>query len=208
MLLRKLYIGLVLCLFYGFASAAQDDDLQLFFSQMQSFKADFRQQVFGPRQVLQQTTSGQVIVQRPGKFRWDYQLPYQQYIVADGDKVWLYDVDLEQVTVKSQDQSMANTPASLLSDASQLQTQFDVMAVNRDGRDWFELIPKRNDSGFEMLFLAFDGGVIREMELQDSFGQMTRIEFTHVIMNETYASKTFELNIPANVDVIDETASE
>ena len=151
-----------LCLFVGFVfwsaivNAAQDSDLQTFFNTLQSLKADFTQEVYGPRRELQQSTEGSVIVQRPGKFRWDYELPYEQHIVADGKKVWLYDVDLEQITIKPQDSTMANTPASLLSDADQLNKQFDVLAVVREGQDWFELIPKQADSGFEALFIMLE----------------------------------------------------
>jgi outer membrane lipoprotein carrier protein len=208
MLVKKLSLALCLGLMSTLANAAQDDELQKFFSQLESLKANFSQQVFGPRRELQQTSAGQVIVQRPGKFRWDYQQPYKQHIVADGTKVWLYDVDLEQVTIKPQDQAMDNTPASLLSDASQLQEQFDVMAVMREGRDWFELIPKRSDSGFEALFIALDKGVLREMELQDSFGQLTVMRFENVVMNRRYGDDSFKLQIPAGVDVIDETAEQ
>ena len=208
MLLKKISLALCLSLLSVLARAAQDDELQKFFSQMQSLKADFSQQVFGPRRELQQTSAGQVIVQRPGRFRWDYQQPYKQHIVADGNKVWLYDVDLEQVTVKPQDQAMANTPATLLSDATQLEKQFDVMAVMREGRNWFELIPKRSDSGFEALFIALDKGVLREMELQDSFGQLTVLRFENVVLNKHYSDDSFKLQIPDGVDVIDETAEQ
>jgi len=208
MLLKNFCLALCLGLFTNLVNAAQDDDLQLFFNKMQSLKADFSQQVFGPRRELQQTSAGEVIVQRPGKFRWDYRKPFQQHIVADGTRVWLYDVDLEQVSIKPQDQTMANTPASLLSDGSQLNLQFDVMAVIRDdGREWFELIPKHSDSGFEALFLVLDKkGLISEMELQDSFGQTTLLKFKNVVMNKKIRDDTFKLIIPSGVDVIDETA--
>lgn len=200
-----------LCLFVGFVfwsaivNAAQDSDLQTFFNTLQSLKADFTQEVYGPRRELQQSTEGSVIVQRPGKFRWDYELPYEQHIVADGEKVWLYDVDLEQITIKPQDSTMANTPASLLSDADQLNKQFDVLAVVREGQDWFELIPKQADSGFEALFIMLEGGIIKEMELQDSFGQTTRMRFEKVVTNKPYSANIFTLKIPKGVDVIDET---
>lgn len=205
MIVKKLYLffGLIFC--SVIANAAQDSDLQTFLNTLQSLKADFTQEVFDARQDLQQRTEGQVIVQRPGRFRWDYNLPYQQHIVADGEKVWLYDVDLEQITIKPQDSAMANTPASLLSDADQLNKQFDVLAVVREGQDWFELIPKQADSGFEALFIMLEKGVIKEMELQDSFGQTTRMRFEKVVTNKRYSANTFTLKIPKGVDVIDET---
>jgi outer membrane lipoprotein carrier protein len=193
-------------LFAAPAFAAPEDALFKFFDHLQSLKADFTQQVFGPGGKLQQTTKGQVIIQRPGKFRWDYSVPYEQHIVADGKKIWFYDVDLEQVTIKPQDSTMANTPASLLSGAGKLSDQFDVLAVMREGKDWFELVPKKSDSGFEALYLMLDKDMIRVMELKDSFGQFTRIGFENEVINKTYPASTFRLDIPADVDVIDETA--
>lgn len=206
MLLRTICLAFCLSLLGSVANAAQDDDLQKFFSSLNSLKADFSQRVYGPRQELLQNSQGEVIIQRPGKFRWDYQQPYQQHIVADGSKVWLYDVDLEQVTIKPQDETMSNTPASLLSEAGQLNKQFDVIAIMREGKDWFELIPKDQEGGYETLFVAMENGVIREMELKDSFGQFTRLEFNNVIINQDYNASTFQLAIPEGVDVIDETA--
>ena len=185
-----------------------ENELRTFFNTMDSLKADFTQQVFGPRQELLQDSNGQVIVQRPGKFRWDYNKPYQQHIVADGEKLWLFDVDLEQVSIKPQNAAMANSPASLLSDAGQLDKQFDVLMVLRQGRDWFELIPKQSDSGFEALFILLDDGVISQMELKDSFGQFTRLRFENVRINKRYGANTFRLKIPEGVDVIDETAAQ
>lgn len=185
-----------------------DNELRTFFNNMQSLKADFSQQVFGSRQKLLQDSSGQVIVQRPGKFRWDYNKPYQQHIVADGEKLWLFDVDLEQVSIKPQVAAVANSPASLLSDAGQLDKQFDVLRVLRQGQDWFELIPKQSDSGFEALFVLLQKGVISQMELKDSFGQFTRLRFDNVRLNKRYGADTFQLKIPNGVDVIDETVAQ
>lgn len=187
------------------AESGTGNELRSFFSNMQSLKADFTQEVYGPRYELLQESSGQVIVQRPGKFRWDYSKPFQQHIVADGEKLWLFDVDLEQVSIKHQDATMGNSPASLLSDASQLDKQFDVLRVLRQGRDWFELIPKQSDSGFEALFILLEKGVIRQMDLKDSFGQLTRLRFENVQLSKHFGAETFRLKIPEGVDVIDET---
>ncbi len=209
---RKIIFAVVaLCLSASVVAetdAGSGNELRRFFNNMQSLKADFTQQVFGPRHELLQDSSGQVIVQRPGKFRWDYNKPFQQHIVADGKKLWLFDVDLEQVSIKHQDATTANSPASLLSDASQLDKQFDVLRVLRQGRDWFELIPKQSDSGFEALFILLEKGVIRQMELKDSFGQFTRLRFENVQLNKQFSAETFHLKIPEGVDVIDETVAQ
>ena len=207
MLFRNVLVLLAALCLPGLA-VAETEDLRSFFNNMQSLKADFTQQVFGPRQELLQDSSGQVIVQRPGKFRWDYNKPYQQHIVADGEKLWLFDVDLEQVSIKPQNAAMANSPASLLSDAGQLDKQFDVLTVFRQDRNWYELIPKQSDSGFEALFILLEEGVISQMELKDSFGQFTRLRFENVRINKGYGANTFRLKIPEGVDVIDETAAQ
>ena len=208
MLFRNVLLLLAaLCLSASAMAESEDNELRRFFSNMQSLKADFSQQVFGPRQELLQDSTGQVIVQRPGKFRWDYNKPFQQHIVADGKKLWLYDVDLEQVSVKPQAATMDNSPASLLSDAGQLDKQFDVLTVLRQGRNWFELIPKQSDSGFEALFILLDEGVISQMELKDSFGQFTRLRFENIQLNKRFGADTFRLKIPEGVDVIDETVT-
>ncbi|ALP53466.1 hypothetical protein Tel_10070 [Candidatus Tenderia electrophaga] len=202
---RTLLLVLCVSLFSSTVSAADDEALQAFFSGLSSLGADFTQGVYAPGNQLKQRSQGRVIIQRPGKFRWDYQQPYEQHIVADGTKIWLYDVDLEQVTIKPQDQTMANTPASLLSGAGQLSEQFDVLALTREGRDWFELVPKRPDSGFESIYLLLEDDVIHAMELKDSFGQFTRIRFDNVVLNKDYPADSFRLDIPQGVDVIDET---
>ncbi len=203
---RNLFLLLSGLLFSTVALAADDEALQAFFNDLSSLGAGFTQEVYAPGNQLQQRSQGRVIIQRPGKFRWDYEQPYEQHIVADGNRIWLYDVDLEQVTIKPQDQTMANTPASLLSGAGQLNEQFDVLALMREGRDWFELVPKQPDSGFESIYVLLEDEVIRAMELKDSFGQFTRIRFDNVVLNKDYPSDTFSLNIPKGVDVIDETA--
>jgi len=198
---------MVICLSIGSARAADGQPLVKFFESFNSLSADFSQQVMDQRMQVQQTTSGGLLVQRPGKFRWDYDLPYQQHIVADGEKVWFYDVDLEQVTIKPQAQTMGSTPAILLSDASQLSKQFDILSVVReDKQTWYELIPKSDDSGFDALYIAMVDGKIAHMELKDSFGQLTRIDFENVRINPSVDLSRFKLDIPEGVDVIDETA--
>lgn len=198
---------MAICLSIGSARAADGQPLVKFFESFNSLSADFSQQVMDQRMQVQQTTSGGLLVQRPGKFRWDYDLPYQQHIVADGEKVWFYDVDLEQVTIKPQAQTMGSTPAILLSDASQLSKKFDILSVVReDKQTWYELIPKSDDSGFDALYIAMVDGKIAHMELKDSFGQLTRIDFENVRINPSVDLSRFKLDIPEGVDVIDETA--
>lgn len=172
-----------------------------------TLKADFTQEILDQSRNVQQRMSGRLVIQRPGKFRWNYQAPYEQEIVADGSKVWLYDVDLEQVTVKRQDQALQGSPASLLSTHAKLEDEFKVKTLQRnDGLQWFELIPKSNESSFEKIMLGLKQKQLHRLEIRDSFGQQTDVQFENVQTNPSVSADTFAFSIPKGVDVIDETA--
>ena len=204
--IRIVVLMLSSVLYAGFTQAADKQDLIQFFESFNSLSADYSQTVMDQRMRVQRSMTGQLWVLRPGKFRWDYAQPYQQHIVADGERVWFYDVDLEQVSIKSQDKTMGSTPTILLSDATELEKQFEILSVTReDNKTWFELIPKNNDSGFDALYIAMQGGVIAHMELKDSFGQLTRLDFDNVLLDRPVEMSRFKLDIPDGVDVLDES---
>ena len=204
--IRIVVLMLSSVLYAGFTQAADKQDLIQFFESFNSLSADYSQTVMDQRMRVQRSMTGQLWVLRPGKFRWDYAQPYQQHIVADGKRVWFYDVDLEQVSIKSQDKTMGSTPTILLSDATELEKQFEILSVTReDNKTWFELIPKNNDSGFDALYIAMQGGVIAHMELKDSFGQLTRLDFDNVRLDRPVEMSRFKLDIPDGVDVLDES---
>lgn len=186
--------------------AEGEAELNALFS-YKTLKADFTQEIIDQQRNVQQQMRGRLVIQRPGKFRWNYQAPYEQEIVADGNKVWLYDVDLEQVTVKPQDQALAGSPASLLSTQSKLDSEFKIRTVQRnDGLQWFELTPKVKESGFEHILLGLKQKQLYRLEIKDGFGQQTDIQFDNVQINSAVAADTFAFTIPKGVDVIDETA--
>jgi outer membrane lipoprotein carrier protein len=171
-----------------------------------TLKADFTQEILDPQRNVQQQMRGRLVIQRPGKFRWNYQSPYEQEIVADGKKVWLYDVDLEQVTVKPQDQALTGSPASLLSTHAKLEDEFKIRIVQRnDGLQWFELTPKAKEGSFEQIFLGLKQKQLYRLEIRDSFGQQTDVQFENVQTNTSVSADTFAFTIPKGVDVIDET---
>lgn len=206
---RRLWLAAVLSL-VSFSSLAADSTAQVvkFFSSFNGLKADIVQKVYDQRHQLQQELFGSVAIQRPGKFRWTYQSPYVQQIVADGRKIWFYDVDLEQVTVKPQDQTLGNTPAALLSSSSALSEQFDVEAAGEhDGFNWYKLTPKSKDANVERVMLAFKGEVFKRLEVVDSFGQLTVFSFENVQLNPKLDPELFKFATPKGVDVIDETAA-
>ena len=199
----------ILLLFASAATNAAESATQRlddFVSHTQTFSADFSQIVTDTNGQVVNKSSGKFFLQRPGKFRWDYNKPYEQQIVADGKSIWFYDVDLEQVTVKSQNEALAETPASLLSGKALPQQKYDITDLNsKDGMDWVKLVPRGKDSSFSSIQLAFDGVGLRQMLMQDNFGQTTRLIFTHAEENTSLDSKLFKFTPPAGVDVVGET---
>jgi chaperone LolA len=147
--------------------------------------------------------SGRLYLQKPGRFRWDYLKPDAQVIVSDGRNLWLYDQDLEQVTVKSVDESLSSTPALLLAGKSGVADSFTVTdAGTRGGLHWLRLVPKKGDTDFAELALGFSQDTLRVMELNDKLGQRTHIEFDDVKRNPRLEQSLFAFQPPDGVDVI------
>ena len=192
-----------------FSHAETDlNELNSFFSH-KTLKADFRQEILDQRRQLIQKMAGRIVIKRPGQFSWIYQYPYEQQIIADGKKVWLYDIDLEQVTVKAQDQTLGGTPAVLLSSQGNLDERFKVRRIQRnDELGWFELTPRNEDGSFEHLYLGVKNKIIQCLEIQDGFGQLTKLYFENVQINKAVSDDVFSFAIPEGVDVIDETANQ
>jgi outer membrane lipoprotein carrier protein len=182
------------------------DRLQDFFKEVHSLQGDFTQTVYDQQMNVKDSAQGTFALQRPGKFHWNYEKPYRQLIVANGEKVWIYDSELEQVTVKKLDETVGSTPAQLLSSSESLERNFtlDEIGVNQ-GLEWVELTPRDKDTGFERVKLGFDRRDLRVMELKDSFGQTTRLEFSHLRRNPRLAASLFEFTPPRGVDVVGDT---
>lgn len=189
----------------SFAEAAGRERLDAFFNDVRALRGGFTQTVLDPRMRVTEEAQGTFALQRPGKFRWDYKAPYHQLIVADGDKVWIYDIELEQVTVKRLDEAVGNTPAQLLSSGEGLEKSFDITEQgSADGLDWVELTPKQQDSSFARVRLGFDARDLRRMELVDNFGQTTRLRFSQLERNPKLVPSLFEFRPPPGVDVVGE----
>lgn len=203
----SLLAALLLILFAPLSSHAGPgmDRLQIFFKEVQTISADFTQIVKDAEKETLQETSGKMVVQRPNRFRWDYLLPYQQLIVSDGNKVWLYDMDLEQVTIQSADKALNNSPAMLLSGNKPLEESFVINELgSKDGREWVELLPKSKDNTFQRMLLAFDKDNLEIMELEDSFGQTTRLQFSSIRRNINVDKNVFIFTPPEGVDIIED----
>lgn len=199
---------IVTLLFAALTSAAQADEVQTlknFFQNTTSMRAKFQQTVVDNLGRKVQEVTGTMQLQRPGKFRWDYDKPYVQLIVGDGKKVWLYDPDLNQVTVRSLDKVLGSSPAALLAGSKDIDKTFDLKSVGPQGElNWVEAVPKEKESGFDKVVLGFKGNMLHEMEMRDSFGQITVIEFSKQEVNPKLNDKSFRFAPPAGADVLSE----
>lgn len=203
-------------LFFAFPIAAHAggiDKLKEFISATHSAQANFTQEVLDQNGKRIQSASGVMQFQRPGKFRWTYQKPYEQLIVGDGVKFWLYDVDLNQVTVKKLDAALGSSPAALLSGSNEIERGFILTDEgnlsghpengSQGGLDWLQAIPKAQDSGFEKIRMAFDAQAgLAVMELNDTFGHKTVLRFSDMKRNPKISAQQFQFTPPKGADVL------
>ena len=187
------------------AQAGAIDKLHRFLETTKTLRADFAQIVVAKNGKRPQQSTGVMMVSRPGKFRWQISKPYEQLLVGDGEKVWIYDPDLRQVTIRKVDAALGSTPAALLVGSNELEKSFNLREIGeRESLEWLEATPKSPDSGFEKLQLGFSGNDLKAMELYDNFGQTTSLLFLHLERNPSLASTLFRFTPPAGVDVIGE----
>lgn len=209
MTMRKVIAGLgITLLFITGLSQAQTtgaEKLSQFVKNVETLQAQFEQTVIDPDGKVMEQAEGLFLLARPGKFRWDYETPYPQKIVADGKNIWFYDVDLEQVTVKSQQEALAETPATLLSGEMVPEDKYTINNLpSDDGLVWVELTPKEAESNFQSVTLAFDGDTLKQMVMRDSFDQRTRLTFSQVIENPNFKQDMFKFTPPTGIDVVGE----
>ncbi len=184
-----------------------DEVLNKFLNELQTLHASFEQKQFNDKGKLLESSQGEVYLQRPGKFRWDYQKPYQQLIVADGKQVWVYDDDLEQVTIKPLDEALGKTPALLLTkNANKIENDFAVTSQPQQDANLsvFMLKPKGKQVQFESIRITLQQQNLNAMELVDNLGQMTRIQFKPITTNKPLDAKLFTFTPPAGTDVVEE----
>ena len=179
------------------------DQLRAFVDGARTGKATFRQVVTGKSGRVPQTSSGTFAFARPGKFRWSYDKPYAQLLVGDGDKLWIYDRDLNQVIVKKLDRALGATPASLLAGDNTFEKNFVLIdGGNADGLDFVEAKPKSPDTGFDQIRIGFKDNLPRTMELHDSFGQVTQLTFDAFERNPAMDPALFRFVPPPGADVV------
>jgi outer membrane lipoprotein carrier protein len=178
-------------------------ELKSYFEGWHGLQADFEQRVYDADNKLQELSKGQVTISMPSRFKFKYTKPFEQLYLADGEKLWFYDTDLEQVTVSQQKNILAHTPAMILSNPKQLDKHYLIKQLaNSDHATAFELTPKQKDSQFETIRLGFIDGKLKHMELRDSFSRITFLEFSNLKKNPGLAKDEFVFVPPKGVDVI------
>lgn len=204
-------IRMLLIALLGFTAVqAQADDtavkrLSELLSKAQTITGRFSQLTLDGSGTQLQETSGEMSLKRPGLFRWHTDAPQEQLLVSNGQKVWLYDPDLQQVTIQTLDQRLTHTPALLLSgDVSSISENFEITHKEAGDVVDFMLKPKAKDTLFDTLRLSFRGGVVNDMQLIDGVGQRTNILFMSVKMNPAVDAKQFDFQVPQGADVIQE----
>jgi len=207
---KRILTSLVLSLLASAGAIAQfsvdDYGEQLiikFVDDINTFSGDFEQVLLDASGEVLERTTGKLEISRPGKFRWSYVEPYEQWLVADGLNIWSYDVDLAQVTVKPQAEALANTPALLLGGSDDALDQFYYEGSYAETiTTWVKLVPKNTDSGFMRVELGFIDDTLYRMVFFDNLEQTTLVEFENVIVNKGVDAGRFQFDVPEDVDVV------
>ena len=197
---------LLFCLTASVAEAGAISSLKSFIQNARTVRAEFSQTVLDKNTRVVQRGSGVMQFERPGKFRWVYEKPYEQLIVGDGARIWFYDHDLNQVTVRKLDAAIGSSPAALLAGSGNIEADFDLEEIGLQGdTEWLEARPKAKESTFEWVRLGFSRkGIVQAMELHDHFGQTTVLAFAGLEQNSRLAPELFKFNPPPGADVISE----
>ncbi len=204
----RLVPGVVLLVALSMSLPAQADavdELRAFLAQTKTARGEFTQQVTRGTAQAAPPSSGTFTFERPGKFRWTYRRPYEQVLVADGERLFLYDKDLNQVTVKKIAAALPASPASILFGGNEFERDFVVRDDGvRDGVAWLIATPRAKDSPFESIEIGFRDGVPAAMQLKDSFGQVSRLTFSRFERNARVDAQLFRFVPPAGADVLEE----
>ena len=203
--MKKLFLGIFLsCLAHHVCADTASDALWDKLGAIKSMTASFSQQIHAKQREIARS-SGDMSFVRPGKFRWKTQQPMEQLVIADGKKIWIYDVDLEQVTVKKQTESMGSAAGLFLSeDRTHLAHDFHVVSDQQGETEVFNLKAQAKQANIQRVMLRFEGARLDRMDLYDQLGQHTVVDFQHVKTNIALSSKLFQFSPPTGVDVVEQ----
>jgi outer membrane lipoprotein carrier protein len=183
------------------------EQLDRFAEGLTSFHASFEQQVVDSDGAVQDSSRGEVWLRKPGLFRWEYGGDFPELVIADGEKIWIYDEMLEQVTVRNQSAAAVDSPLTLLTEPGRLDEQFEVRDVGEaDGMALLELRARSQDLEFERILVGLRGDMLQSMILEDAFGLRTEIRFSDPELNPEIEDRMFRFSPPANADVIGDLA--
>jgi outer membrane lipoprotein carrier protein len=200
---RIAFLAALLALLPSHAPASSLDRLSEFVNKTLAAEGRFEQKIFDRNRRLLQESAGTLAFSRPGKFRWTYAKPYPQLIVGDGSRVWIYDEDLNQVTVKKLDLALGSTPAALLAGNNEAMRAFRLSDKGtKDGLEWLEAQPRDKEGNFETIRMGFGFSGLEAMELADSLGQLTVLKFTSLRRNPNLDARLFRFSPPKGADVI------
>jgi len=197
-----LVAALMMCSLTARADAL--DTLREFVRDVKTGRAGFTQTVTSADGAKKRSSSGSFEFARPNRFRFAYAKPFEQLIVSDGQKVWIHDVDLNQVSVRRLNQALGATPAALLAGAS-LEQEFELAAQpSQDGVDWVQATPRQKDGAFQSMRIGFRGKELAAVEILDSFGQRSVLQFSQYAANVALSEQSFRFVPPAGADVIEQ----
>ena len=201
----KSYLILIGLLFSVEAHASAIQKLKDFVNNTHALKAHFVQSVYNSKMDQTQESEGEMMFSRPGKFRWIYMKPYAQLLVGDGKKLWAYDEDLNQVTVRKLDNALGSSPAALLAGDNEIEKDFNIAEGGaKEGLEWLDASPKGKESNFQSIRMGFSGNLLSVLVLKDYFGQVTIIHFSKMEVNPKISADTFKFVPPKGTDVIGE----
>lgn len=203
--LRKILLPLLFAALPGVAGAAALDQFKSFVATTKAARGEFTQRQLKNGDGAQKpanTSTGSFVFARPGKFIWRYEKPYEQLLQADGEKLYIYDRDLNQVTVKPLGDALGSSPAAILFGSNDLEKNFTLKeAGTRDGLEWLEATPKAKDTTFERISIGLRDGLPQAMELRDSFGQVSQLRFGKFEKNPSLPAGQFKFDVPKGADV-------
>ncbi|MEJ6004496.1 outer membrane lipoprotein chaperone LolA [Paucibacter sp. AS339] len=188
----------------GQAQADAVAALRDFVREVKGARAQFSQTVYAPDGVRKKSSSGSFEFQRPNQFRFAYTKPFEQLIVGDGQKVWIFDADLNQASSRRMSQALGATPAALLAGGN-LERDFTLKGLSAEGGlDWVQALPRQTEAGVQSLKVGFKGRELAALEIIDGFGQRSRLEFTGLVTNPTLSADRFKFVLPAGADLIEQ----
>lgn len=198
--MKKWLIILIAC-YTLTAQATAIAQLKAFMADSKAFSSDFEQTVTSKNK--KEKAGGIMEIAIPGKFRWNYNKPYDQLLVGDGKTLWIYDKELAQVTKKAMDDVLGSSPAALLAGSTAIEKNYSLKEIGKRGNlEWLSANPKKDDGTFQSIRMGFKDNMLVEMELNDSFGNMTHLRFFNMKKNQPVDSKRFQFTPPKGVDII------